>query len=207
MRPVPVWSVVLTAVAAALVVWVIAVPIAGIELVIPGPSGGPGSSGSSGSPGSSGGPAGTAVGPAAIVVTAALATLAAWPVRALFRRRLARPTDPTSAEPEVVRASTPRTATNLGVAESALSGGGRGRPVGWWVTCGVLLVVSLGGPAGAAGLAAAGALAAMHVAVASVIVVGLDPRRARARTSARTGTGATTETAQRGPTTTQPAAP
>ncbi|MEN0129635.1 MAG: DUF6069 family protein, partial [Brevundimonas sp.] len=104
MRPVPVWSVVLAAVAAALVVWVVAVPIAGVELALPGPP-----------DGSSGNPAGSTVGPAAIVVTAALATLAAWPVRAAFRRRLARPAEPASAEPEVVRASAPRTATNLGV--------------------------------------------------------------------------------------------
>ncbi|MEN0129636.1 MAG: DUF6069 family protein, partial [Brevundimonas sp.] len=107
----------------------------------------------------------------------------------------------------------PRTATNLGVAESGQPGGGRGRrPVGWWVTCGVLLVVSLSGPAGAASVAAVCALAAMHVAVASVIVVGLDPRRAGARAKARTttptGSGATsTDTATHGPTTTQPAAP
>src|SRR4051794_39230112 len=98
MRPVPVWSVVLAAPLAALAVWAVAVPVAGVELAVPG----------------SGGSAGSTVGPAAVVVTAMLVVLAAWPVRTLLARR----------------------ADRAGLDPCAT-------PVAWRVTCGVVLAISL----------------------------------------------------------------
>ena len=137
MRPVPVWSVVLVASAASLLVWGLAVPLAGVDLVVPDPQGSPG----------------VTIGPALIVATAALATLAAWPVRAHLRLRAGA-----------------RSAT--------------GRPVGWWATCALVLVVSLAGPAGAGSAAAVVVLVLLHVVVGAVVVVGLDPRRTRASDAA-----------------------
>ncbi|WP_051681975.1 DUF6069 family protein [Cellulomonas sp. HZM] len=61
----PVWSVVLLAVAAALLVWLLAVPLAHVELDVQG----------------------SAVGPVAVAVSAALAVLLAWPVRTLLAGR------------------------------------------------------------------------------------------------------------------------
>ena len=48
---------------------------------------------------------------------------------------------------------------------------------GWFVTCGVLLLMSLLGPLGAATASATLWLALMHLAVAAVVVPGLAPRR------------------------------
>jgi hypothetical protein len=58
----------------------------------------------------------------------------------------------------------------------------RRTPVAWWLTCGVVLLVSLLGPLGASSAAAMGTLLALHLTVGTVLAVGLDPRRARART-------------------------
>ncbi|ROS23819.1 DUF6069 family protein [Cellulomonas sp. PhB150] len=134
MRPVhvPVWSVVLAAPIAALAVWVVAVPIAGVELAVPGAGDG------------------STVGPAAVVLFAALVVLVAWPVRTWFARRADRAQlDPCAA------------------------------PVGWRVTCAVVLAISLLGPLGALDAGAVIALSVMHGVVGAVIVTGLDPRHAR----------------------------
>lgn len=134
MRPVPVWSVVLVAPLAALAVWAVAVPVAGVDLVVPAPEGSGGST----------------VGPGAIVVTAVLIVLAAWPVRTQFARRADRARlDPCAS------------------------------PVGWRVTCAVVLAISLLGPLGALSAGAVIALSAMHAVVGAVVVGGLDPRHAR----------------------------
>jgi len=66
-RPVPVWLVALTAVALALVVWGLAVPVAGVDLVAGTPP--------------------QTVGAASVVVVTVVVTLAAWGVRTLLRRR------------------------------------------------------------------------------------------------------------------------
>jgi hypothetical protein len=147
MRPVPVWSVVLVASAASLLVWVLAVPLAGVDLVVPGSSGS----------------TELTVGPALIVLTSALVTLGAWPVRAALRRR-------------TLRHTPARTAAER-------RPGPAPQPVGWWVTCGLVLLASLAGPAGAGSAAAVAVLVVLHVLVGAVVVVGLDPRRARARTA------------------------
>jgi len=93
---------------------------------------------------------GSTVGPAAIGVCAALVVLAAWPVRTLFARRADRAgLDPCAA------------------------------PVGWRVTCAVILAVSLLGPIGASSAGAVIALSVVHGVVGAIVVGGLDPRRAR----------------------------
>ena len=66
-RRVPVWAVVITAPLASLAVWVLADPVLDVPLVAGDPP--------------------TTVGPAAVVLVAVLAALAAWGVRALFFRR------------------------------------------------------------------------------------------------------------------------
>ena len=66
-RPVPVWLVAGTATVLALAVWVLAVPVAGVDLV-------------------AGTPAQT-VGAASVALMAVVATLAAWGVRTVLRRR------------------------------------------------------------------------------------------------------------------------
>ena len=124
-RPIPVWLVTATATALALAIWVLAVPVAGVDLV-------------------AGTPAQT-VGVVSVVVATLVATLAAWAVRTLLRRR---------------------------------------SPVAWWLTCTVVLVVSLLGPLGGASPAAVATLTALHVAVGAVLAVGLDPRRTRVRAAA-----------------------
>ncbi|RHA38439.1 DUF6069 family protein [Cellulomonas rhizosphaerae] len=101
---------------------------------------------------------GSTVGPAAVVVLAALVVLAAWPVRTLFARR----------------------ADRVGLDPCAA-------PVGWRVTCGVILAVSLLGPLGASSAGAAITLSVMHGVVGAIVVGGLDPRHARrASTLSRT---------------------
>jgi hypothetical protein len=80
------------------------------------------------------------IGAASVVATTLVATLGAWAVRTLLRRRT---------------------------------------PVAWWLTCGIVLLVSLLGPLGASSPAAVATLLALHLGVAGVVVVGLDPRRAR----------------------------
>ncbi|WP_315096273.1 DUF6069 family protein [uncultured Cellulomonas sp.] len=57
----------------------------------------------------------------------------------------------------------------------------RRRPAAWWLTCAVVLAVSLLGPLGAATPAAVGTLLALHLTVGAVVAVGMDPRRARVR--------------------------
>lgn len=144
MRPVPVWSVVLAAPLGALVVWVLAVPIAGIELAVPG----------------------STVGPAAVVVSAVLVVLAAWPVRTWFARRADRAhLDPCAP------------------------------PRAWRATCIALLAVSMLAPLGAATAGAVVALSAMHLVVGAIVIGGLDPRHARragTTPSARVHAGAAT---------------
>jgi len=54
-------------------------------------------------------------------------------------------------------------------------------PVAWWLTCGIVLLVSLLGPLGATTPAARGTLLTLHLVVGTVIAVGLDPRRVRVR--------------------------
>ncbi|KQS98582.1 DUF6069 family protein [Cellulomonas sp. Leaf395] len=68
-RPVPVWLVAVVATALALAVWVLAVPVAGVDLA-------------------AGAPAQT-VGAASVVLVTLVATLGAWGVRTLLRRRTA----------------------------------------------------------------------------------------------------------------------
>ena len=113
----PVWPVLVAAPVAALAVWALAVPVAGVDLAAGDPA--------------------QPVGPVAVAVVALVVTLAAWGVRTLLFREHRK---------------------------------------GWWITCGALLLVSLIGPAGAASASAATWLAAMHLTVAAVIVVGLAPR-------------------------------
>ncbi|WP_456787729.1 DUF6069 family protein [Cellulomonas sp. P5_C5] len=55
----------------------------------------------------------------------------------------------------------------------------RRAPVAWWLTCGIVLAVSLLGPLGGTSPAAVGTLVALHLAVGATVAVGLDPRRAR----------------------------
>ena len=124
-RPLPVWLVGAAALAVALALWVIAVPVAGVEL-------------RAGTPPQS-------IGIASVVVTTLVVTLAAWGVRTLLRRRT---------------------------------------PVAWWLTCGIVLLVSLLGPLGATSPAATGTLLALHLGVGAVLALGLDPRRARDRAPA-----------------------
>ena len=119
-RRVPVWSVLVGAPLAALVVWGIA-SLADVSLV-------------------AGNPPAT-VGPVSVVVVSVVVALAAWGVRAVFFRR---------------------------------------HRTGWFVTCGVVLLVSLLGPLGAATAAATFFLALMHLAVAAVVIPGLAPPAARA---------------------------
>ena len=56
-------------------------------------------------------------------------------------------------------------------------------PVAWWLTCGVVLAVSLLGPLGGTSPAAVGTLVALHLVVGATVAVGLDPRRARVRSA------------------------
>ncbi|MBO3102414.1 DUF6069 family protein [Cellulomonas fengjieae] len=58
----------------------------------------------------------------------------------------------------------------------------RRSPTAWWLTCTIVLVISMLGPLGGASPAAVATLAALHVGVGAVVAVGLDPRRVRART-------------------------
>ncbi|WP_421735381.1 DUF6069 family protein [Cellulomonas sp.] len=125
-RPLPVWLVATAALAVALAIWVIAVPVAGIEL-------------------RAGTPPQT-IGVASVAVTTLVVTLAAWGVRALLRRR---------------------------------------RPVAWWLTCAIVLLVSLLGPLGASSAGAVAALMSLHLAVGAVLALGLDPRRSRHQVTAR----------------------
>ncbi|WP_028045620.1 DUF6069 family protein [Cellulomonas sp. URHE0023] len=53
----------------------------------------------------------------------------------------------------------------------------RGHRTGWFLTCGVALLVSLVGPLGATTPAAMLCLALMHVTVAATVTLGLAPRR------------------------------
>lgn len=124
-RPIPVWLVAVTATVLALAIWVLAVPVAGVDLV-------------------AGTPAQT-VGAVSVVVATVVATLAAWAARALLRRR---------------------------------------SPAVWYLTCTIVLAVSLLGPLGGASPAAVATLSAMHLVVGAVLALGLDPRRARVRTPA-----------------------
>jgi len=66
-RSVPVWLVAVTAVALALLVWVLAVPVAGVELAAGTPA--------------------QAIGVVSVVISTLVVTLAAWGVRTLLRRR------------------------------------------------------------------------------------------------------------------------
>lgn len=127
-RPVPLWLVAVTATALALVIWVLAVPVAGVDL-------------------EAGSPAQT-IGAASVVFTTLVAAGAAWGVGALLRRRT---------------------------------------PVAWWVTCGIVLLVSLLGPLGGTSPAAVATLVVLHLAVGTVLAVGLEPRRAHPRTPAPAG--------------------
>jgi purine-cytosine permease-like protein len=127
-RPIPVWLVAVTATALALAIWVLAVPVAGLDLVAGTPP--------------------QTVGAVSVVVATLVVTLAAWGVRTLLRRR---------------------------------------STAAWWLTCTIVLALSLLGPLGGASPAATGTLAAMHLGVGAVIAVGLDPRRARVRTPAMAG--------------------
>lgn len=127
-RPIPVWLVGLTALVLAVAIWVLAVPVAGVDLAAGRPP--------------------QTIGVAAVVATALVATLGAWGVRALVRRRT---------------------------------------PVAWWLTCGIVLLVSLLGPLGATSPAAMGTLLALHLTVGTILAVGLDPRRARVRTPVPVG--------------------
>jgi hypothetical protein len=124
-RPIPVWLVAGTATILALAIWVLAVPVAGVDL-------------------EAGTPAQT-VGAASVVVATLVVTLGAWGVRALVKNRT---------------------------------------PVAWWLTCGIVLLVSLLGPLGATSAGAFGTLLALHLVVGGVVAVGLDPRHARVRTPA-----------------------
>ena len=121
-RPIPVWLVATTATALAVAIWVLAVPVAGVEL-------------------EAGQPALT-VGLASIIAVAVAATLGGWAVRTWLKIRT---------------------------------------PVAWWLTCGIVLLVSLLGPLGGTSPAARGTLLTLHLVVGTVITVGLDPRRARVR--------------------------
>lgn len=128
-RPIPVWLVAVTATALALVIWVLAVPVAGVDLEAGKPT--------------------QTIGAAAVVLTVLVVTLCAWGVRTLLRRRA---------------------------------------PIAWWLTCGIVLLISLVlGPLSASSPAAVATLAALHVTVGTVLAVGLDPRRARVRTPALAG--------------------
>lgn len=55
----------------------------------------------------------------------------------------------------------------------------RRTPLAWWLTCGVVLAVSLLGPLGGTSPAAVGTLVALHLVVGVTVATGLDPRRAR----------------------------
>ena len=121
-RPVPVWLVAVTATVLALAVWVLAVPVGGVDL-------------------EAGAPPQT-VGAASVVVVTLVVTLAAWGVRTLLRGRT---------------------------------------PVAWWLTCGILLGVSLLGPLGGTSPSAVGTLLALHLVVGGTVAAGLDPRRAHVR--------------------------
>ena len=119
-RPVPVWLVAVTATALALAVWVLAVPVGGVDL-------------SAGAPPQQ-------VGAVSVVVMTVVVTLAAWGARTLLRRRT---------------------------------------PVVWWLTCGIVLAISLLGPLGGTSPAAVGTLVVLHLVVGATVATGLDPRRAR----------------------------
>ena len=121
-RPIPVWLVAVTATVLALVIWGLAVPVAGVDLEAGTPT--------------------QTIGAPAVVLTVLVVTLGAWGVRTLLRRRTA---------------------------------------VAWWLTCGIVLLVSLLGPLGATSAAARATLLTLHLVVGTVIAVGLDPRRARVR--------------------------
>ncbi|KQR17620.1 DUF6069 family protein [Cellulomonas sp. Leaf334] len=54
----------------------------------------------------------------------------------------------------------------------------RRTPVAWWLTCGVVLAVSLLGALGGTSPAAVGTLVALHLVVGLTVAAGLDPRRA-----------------------------
>ena len=55
----------------------------------------------------------------------------------------------------------------------------RRTPLAWWLTCGIVLAISLLGPLGGTSPAAVGTLVALHLVVGATIAVGLNPRRAR----------------------------
>ena len=114
-----------SAVVAGLAVWVVAVPVLGIELTRGD---------------------GQLVGPGAVVVAGLVAGLGGWGLLALLERRVAPPR------------------------------------VAWTTTAVAVLVLSLAGPfAQTATTAAAAALAAMHVAVGTVVIAALGPTAGRAR--------------------------
>lgn len=111
------------AVVAGLAVWVVAVPVLGIELTR-----------------SDGG----LVGPGAVVVAGLIAGLGGWGLLALLERRVAPPR------------------------------------VAWTAIAGTVLMLSLAGPfVQTASAAAAAALAAMHVAVGTVVIAALGPTAGR----------------------------
>lgn len=68
-RPIPVWLVAVTAAALALVIWGLAVPVAGVDLEAGTPT--------------------QTIGAPAVVLTVLVVTLGAWGVRTLLRRRTA----------------------------------------------------------------------------------------------------------------------
>jgi hypothetical protein len=107
------------AAAAALLIWVVAHPIAGIDLIV------------------GSGSAAHAIGPVSVVLVSAVVGAAAAAVAALLARITSRP----------------RRA--------------------WFVTSGVLLILSLAGPLGAATIGAGLVLAAMHLVVGATLIVGI----------------------------------
>ena len=111
----------------------------------------------------------------AVVVTAPLAALAVWAVASVVLDvSLVAGNPPTTVGPAAVV---------LVAVVVALAAWGvralffRNRRTGWFVTCGVILLVSLLGPLGAATPAATLCLAALHLTVATVVTLGLAPRR------------------------------
>ena len=111
----------------------------------------------------------------AVVVVAPLAALAVW---ALAHLVLDVPL--VAGDPAVVVGPV---AVVLVAALVALAAWGvrtlmfRGHRTGWFLTCGVLLLVSLLGPLSATSPAAIAWLAVTHCTVAAVVALGLAPRR------------------------------
>ena len=110
----------------------------------------------------------------AVVAGAPLAALVVWALASLTDVSLEAGDPPTTIGPAAVVIVALATALAAWGVRSLLF---RRHRTGWFVTCGVILLLSLLGPLGATSPAATLWLALRHATVAAVVVLGLAPAR------------------------------